>query len=215
MDFEQARAELVEILRQEGISAERVLKAIASVPRHLFVPRAFRVFAYDNRALPIGREQTISQPYTVAYMLERLNIDSPALKVLEIGTGSGYQTALLAYMGCEVFSIERDRRLFLRARRTLRTVLDVEKLRRVHLYWRDGLEGLPRHAPYPRIIASAAVRAVPFAWLQELALGGVLVFPLMMGSVERMAVVRRPGVSVYTFRLEGYFRFVEAKPGVE
>lgn len=205
----------METLRKEGISNEKVLKAIEHLPRHLFVPAALYPFAYENRALPIGRGQTISQPYTVAFMLEKLDINRDKLRVLEIGTGSGYQTALVAYLGCEVYSLERDRELFLRAKKVLRHVLDEGAIRRVHLYWRDGFEGLPRHSPYHRIVVSAAVGTVPSVWLEELDVGGVLVCPVVLAGFQRMLIVGRPAAEVYTFRQEGYFRFVEAKPGVE
>ncbi|RMG05939.1 MAG: protein-L-isoaspartate(D-aspartate) O-methyltransferase [Nitrospirae bacterium] len=174
MDFDKLRRDMVERqLMARGISDERVLDVMGRIPRHLFVDESIRHRAYDDCALPIGEGQTISQPYMVAVMTELL-IPREGSRVLEIGTGSGYQAAVLAELGCEVFSVERSPVLNERASRVL------EKLGypNVHLFVGDGSKGLPEHAPFDRIIITAASPDIPQPLIDQLSDGGILVAPI-------------------------------------
>jgi protein-L-isoaspartate(D-aspartate) O-methyltransferase len=160
-------------LRRQGISDARVLAAMRTVPRHAFVPAEEQAAAYDDRPLPIGFGQTISQPYIVAFMTEALGLTSEDV-VLEIGTGSGYQAAVLAEIAREVYTIELLPELADRARRTL----EVQGYRNVHVRAGDGYRGWPEHAPFPRIIVTAAPEEVPAALVDQLAVGGTMVVPV-------------------------------------
>jgi protein-L-isoaspartate(D-aspartate) O-methyltransferase len=167
------RARLVEALRQKGIKDLAVLKAVAETPRHLFVPEAVRHRAYEDTPLPIGAGQTISQPFTQARYLEALRL-SPRARVLEIGTGSGYQTALLAALADQVFTVERVRTLAERARRVLREA----GVANVSVLLGDGTLGWSAYAPYQAILVAAGGPEVPAPLLEQLALGGRLLIPL-------------------------------------
>jgi protein-L-isoaspartate(D-aspartate) O-methyltransferase len=171
--FAEARATLLGQLRREGIQAEEVLAAVSRVPRHLFVPAEYLDYAYSNQPLPIGHGQTISQPYIVALMSELLQV-SEGEKVLEIGTGSGYQAAVLAEMGCEVFSIEIVQPLAELAARNLARIGQDS----VHLRVGDGYLGWPEEAPFPRIIVTAAPEEIPEKLVEQLAIGGRMVIPV-------------------------------------
>jgi protein-L-isoaspartate(D-aspartate) O-methyltransferase len=184
MTSRRTRLRMVERLRDKGIRDERVLAAMAAVPRHLFVDEALASRAYEDTALPIGFSQTISQPYVVARMLESLLGDKGApRKVLEVGTGCGYQAAVLAQLASEVYSIERIRALLERARANLRA-LRLSNLRLVHA---DGTVGLEAAAPFDAIVVAAASAAVPQALLRQLARGGRMVLPLKTGRTPRAA----------------------------
>ncbi|TDR78334.1 protein-L-isoaspartate(D-aspartate) O-methyltransferase [Paludibacterium purpuratum] len=176
---DRTRMRMIDRLRQAGIRDERVLAAMYEVQRHLFVDQALATRAYDDVALPIGMGQTISQPLTVARMTELLFADRPIGKVLEIGTGCGYQTAVLLKMGATVYSIERIGTLLDKARKHLRTA----KLVHARLVHGDGHFGLPEAAPFDGIIMAAAAKAVPEALLGQLAEGGRLIMP--MGDTEQ------------------------------
>jgi protein-L-isoaspartate(D-aspartate) O-methyltransferase len=165
---------LADFLRREGIVDERVLAAIAEIPRARFVPDDLRGHADDDRPLPIGHGQTISQPFVVAYMTERLHLGGSE-RVLEIGTGSGYQTAILARLAEEVFSVEIVPELAARARALLVDTLGVANAR---LRTGDGSEGWPEEAPFDRVIVTAAAAAVPPALLAQLAPGGRMILPV-------------------------------------
>jgi protein-L-isoaspartate(D-aspartate) O-methyltransferase len=189
-------------LRARGIRDERVLAAMARVPRHEFVPSDFRPQAYEDHPLPIGQEQTISQPYIVALMLEYLAIE-PEDTVLEIGTGSGYQSALLAELAKYVYTIERHPALANFA------AADLMRLgySNVTVLVRDGSRGLPEHAPYDRIVVSAATPAIPPALLAQLSEGGRMILPVGSEHAQELQLIRkRNGVPLVT-RLEGC-RFV-------
>jgi len=190
MTSQRTRLRMVERLREKGIRSERVLAAMAAIPRHVFVDEALASRAYEDTALPIGFSQTISQPYVVARTLESLIGDAgvPA-KVLEIGTGCGYQAAVLAQIAREVYSVERIRALLERARANLRG-LRLSNLRLTH---GDGNLGLAQVAPFDAIAVAAAAREVPQALLQQLAPGGRMVLPLKAaaGSVQRLALYVR------------------------
>lgn len=199
--FEDERRELVAILRQRGITSERVLHAMQNVERHQFVMPAFTNRAYDDSALPIANGQTISQPYTVAVMTEKLGVEKGS-KVLEIGTGSGYQAAVLAEMGCRVFTIERHMELHLQARKLL------EKLNyRVAARCGDGTVGWKEFAPYDGIIVTAAAPEIPQPLLNQLAEGGKLVVPVGTMAGQSLRVVMRIGDTFETTEVQG-FKFV-------
>ncbi len=188
MTSRRTRLRMIERLREKGIRDERVLAAMSAVPRHLFVDEALASRAYEDSALPIGFSQTISQPYVVARMIESLIGDNgmPA-RVLEIGTGCGYQAAVLAQLAREVYSVERIRALLERARANLRG-LRLSNLRLTH---GDGNLGLQQAAPFDAIIVAAAARAVPQALLQQLAQGGRMVLPLKTAQAQRLALLER------------------------
>jgi protein-L-isoaspartate(D-aspartate) O-methyltransferase len=190
MTSQRTRLRMVERLREKGIEDERVLAAMAAVPRHLFVDEALASRAYEDTALPIGFSQTISQPYVVARMIESLIGDSgvPA-KVLEVGTGCGYQAAVLAQLAREVYSVERIAALLERARANLRS-LRLSNLRLTH---GDGNFGLQQAAPFDAIVVAAAAREVPQALLRQLARGGRMVLPLTAGrrGAQRLALYER------------------------
>jgi protein-L-isoaspartate(D-aspartate) O-methyltransferase len=189
MTSQRTRARMVERLREQGIGDERVLAAMASVPRHLFVEEALASRAYEDTALPIGFGQTISQPYVVAKMAEALLAGKPAGKILEIGTGCGYQAAVLARLFPEVYSIERLKGLHERARANL-VGLRLKNLRLAH---GDGYAGLAKAAPFQSIILAAAPRQVPEALRSQLAPGGRMVLPLESGGVQQMVLIERSG----------------------
>ena len=183
--FEKERTEMIELLRQRGIRDESLLKAMQQVEREHFVLPAFMNKAYDDSALPIAHGQTISQPYTVAFQTERLQVRKDS-KVLEIGTGSGYQAAILAEMGCRVFTIERHMELHLHSRKLL------EKLG-YHVAARcgDGTVGWNEYAPYDGIIVTAAAPEVPQPLLDQLANGGHLVIPVGDLDSQSIRVITR------------------------
>ncbi len=184
--FKRSRLRMVERLRQKGIRDSRVLEAMARVPRHLFVPEALSHQAYSDFPLPIGFGQTISGPSTVAFMLEALKLQGGE-KVLEVGTGSGYQAALLAEIGTRVFSVERIPELAKRARLTLDRLGYGTVLIRVG----DGSKGWPEEAPFDRIIISASSPKLPLRLCEQLALEGIMVLPLLTDGEERLIRVKR------------------------
>ena len=184
--FKRSRLRMVEELRQKGIKDLRVLEAMARVPRHLFVPEALNHRAYSDFPLPIGFGQTISSPLTVALMLEALKLQGRE-KVLEVGTGSGYQAALLAEIGTRVFSIERIPELAKRARITLDRLGYGTVLIKVG----DGSKGWPEEAPFERIIISASSPKLPLRLCEQLALEGIMVLPLLKDGKERLMRVKR------------------------
>jgi len=191
---EALRRRMVETqIRARGIENEAVLEAMRRVPRHLFVPEAQRPDAYDDSPLPIGYGQTISQPYVVAYMTEALDI-RPNLRVLEIGTGSGYQAAVLAEIGCEVYSIEIVPELAARARATLGEL----GYTRVHVRHGDGYLGWPEAAPFDRVIVTAAPPVLPEILVEQLAVGGILIAPVGGLLEQTMTIVRKTDKGLVT-----------------
>jgi protein-L-isoaspartate(D-aspartate) O-methyltransferase len=208
MTSKRTRKRLVEQLRHEGINNKDVLQAIIEVPRHLFVEEALRDRAYDNIPLPIGNGQTISQPYVVAKMTEAV-ASGPLHKVLEIGTGSGYQTAVLAQLADEVYSIERIETLY----RATKQLLPELGLRNVHLRYGDGHQGWAQYAPFDGIIVTAAVSVVPETLLQQLADGGRMVIPVGPSDSQMLQLITRIGEQFQTVNLDPV-RFVPFKDGV-
>jgi protein-L-isoaspartate(D-aspartate) O-methyltransferase len=187
--YRQRRARMVaEQIEARGVRDPRVLAAVRKVPRHLFVPLSLRDDAYDDSPLPIGLGQTISQPYIVAYMTELLQLE-PAHRVLEIGTGSGYQAAVLAELVSEVYSVELLPELAERAR----TTLQAAGYTKVHLRTGDGYLGWPEHAPFDRIVVTAAPAEVPGALVDQLSEGGRLVIPVGTASQYIRVITRRGG----------------------
>ena len=175
------RQQLVNSLRQKGISDERVLEAINSIPRHFFLDSAFDKVAYDDKAFPIAEGQTISQPYTVAYQTQLLEVKSFE-KVLEIGTGSGYQSIVLAEMGAQVYTIERQKKLFDEHRKFFLR----NKYPNIKYFFGDGFEGLPTYSPFDKIIVTAAAPFLPPKLLEQLRVGGKMVIPVGEGAVQRI-----------------------------
>lgn len=177
------RQNLVQVLKDKGITDEKVLDAIGIVPRHVFLESTFVEFAYQDKAFPIGSGQTISQPFTVAMQSQLLNI-SKGMKVLEIGTGSGYQACILAQMGAKVFTIERQRNLYMKTKPFL-----AEFQYNIKTFLGDGNKGLPTFAPFDRVLITAAAPEIPEALVNQLKVGGIMVIPLndeMDASKQRM-----------------------------
>ncbi|MFH1121221.1 MAG: protein-L-isoaspartate(D-aspartate) O-methyltransferase [Bacteroidota bacterium] len=196
------RKKLVESIRRKGIADENVLKAMEAVPRHLFFDSGFLEFAYEDKAFPIGAGQTISQPFTVAFQTELLNIKRGD-KVLEVGTGSGYQASILYQMGAKVFSIERQRVLFSRAKEYLPKMGFGVKV-----FFGDGYKGLPAFAPFDKIIVTAGAPYVPEALAEQLKPGGILVIPVDEGDSQLMTTVRKMTDGSLKTEHHGRFRFV-------
>lgn len=175
------RKKLVDIIRHKGIQDERVLTAINNIPRHFFLDSAFDEVAYEDRAFPIGEKQTISQPYTVAYQTQLLDV-KPFDKVLEIGTGSAYQASVLAELGAQVFTIERQKKLF----ESNKKFEYLRKYPNIKFFYGDGYEGLPTYAPFDRVLITAAAPDVPPKLVEQLKIGGKMVIPMGTGEVQVM-----------------------------
>lgn len=201
------RNKLVEEIRRKGITDEMVLAAINRVPRHLFMDSGFIRFAYRDQAFPIRAGQTISQPYTVAFQTQLLAVE-PRLKVLEIGTGSGYQAAVLAEMGAQVFTIERQKELYLMSQSLLSNLHY-----RLHFFYGDGYQGLPTYGPFDRILITAAAPEIPEKLLEQLKTGGRLVVPLGDSSSQVMTLIEKNGESDFTRSQHGLFVFVPMLSG--
>ena len=196
------RNQLVSTLQQKGITDLRVLDAIKRIPRHLFLNSSFEDYAYQDKAFPIGAGQTISQPYTVAFQTQLLEIQKDH-KVLEIGTGSGYQTAVLCMMGAKVYSVERQSELF----KQTSVLLPKLGIRPKHLTFGDGYKGLPTYGPFDSIIVTAGAPYIPQPLMAQLKIGGRLVIPLGE-DVQIMTLLIRKNETQFEKHELGEFRFV-------
>jgi len=196
------RQKLVNSIREKGIKDERVLSAINNIPRHLFLDSSFLEFAYDDKPFPIGSGQTISQPYTVAFQTEILEIEK-GLKVLEIGTGSGYQACVLEEMGAKVFSVERQKKLFIKTKAFLKKLGYRSKI-----FYGDGNKGLPTFAPFDRILITAAAPQIADDLLDQLKVGGIMVVPFGSGNVQSMMKITKGKNGELTKENLGNFSFV-------
>lgn len=206
--FKGKRKRLVEQLRLKGIKDQKVLSAIEKIPRHLFFDTttarpALLDHAYSDKALPIGAGQTISHPYTVAFQTEQLGV-TPGEKVLEIGTGCGYQTAVLLEMGAKVFSIERQKSLFDKTKLFLPFI----GYRGARLIYGDGYKGLPQFAPFDKIIVTAGAPYIPNDLLVQLKVGGVMLIPLGEGSTQEMVWLKKNSDTNFDKKILGNFKFV-------
>ena len=205
------RKQMVEALREKGINDELVLQAMEAVPRHWFIDSALDAFAYEDRALKIGCDQTISHPSTVA-MQSQLLLLKPGMKVLEIGTGSGYQAAILCKMGAKVFSVERQKGLFDKTRALL-----AELGFRVRCFLGDGYQGLQEvnYGPYDRVIVTCGAREIPTALMQQLKEGGIMVIPLDDDEGQEMLRITKNGPEEKDWKVErlGAYSFVPMLDG--
>lgn len=207
--YKGLRRKLVEELRGKGIFSENVLYAISTVPRHLFLDKAFDEWAYKDNAFPIDCEQTISQPYTVAFQTELLQI-KPKDKVLEIGLGSGYQACILFEMGAKVYSIERHKLLHDKTQKRLKRI----GYQGVRTFYGDGYLGLPTFAPFDKILITAAIHKIPEELVKQLKPGGIMVLPI--GSTDGsqvMTELRKSEQGAITLLEHGFFRFVPMLEG--
>jgi protein-L-isoaspartate(D-aspartate) O-methyltransferase len=215
LDSQAVRARMVQKIAAQGVSDARVLAAIAAVERHRFVDSALVNQAYEDTSLPIGLAQTISKPSVVARMIELLLAGRTAAggrlgRVLEVGTGCGYQAAVLSQVASEVYSIERLRGLHDRARENLRTF----RLANVHLLFGDGMAGFAQGAPYAGIIAAAGGEAVPATWTDQLAEGGRIVAPMVMANRQQALVVVEKNAGRLTQTVLESVHFVPLKSGI-
>ena len=196
------RHQLIQVLKDKGITDKAVLKAIGDIPRHLFMDSSFEDHAYKDKAFPIGADQTISHPYTVAFQSQQLMV-KPGVKVLEIGTGSGYQTAVLCHMGAVVYSIERQHELF----RTSLKRLPALGFKAKKIIFGDGYKGYSGKAPFDRIIVTAGAPFIPEALLAQLAIGGIMVIPVGKEN-QKMSVITRTSDADFEQLVLGNFKFV-------
>jgi len=197
------RRQLVDTLREKGIKDERVLSAINILPRHFFLDKAFEEWAYQDKAFPIGNEQTISQPFTVAYQTVLLDVQKRE-KIMEIGTGSGYQAAILALLGARVYTIERQELLYEESTRLLKELA----VGNIRTYYRDGYKGLAEFAPFDKIIVTAGAPSVPEALQSQLRIGGIMVVPVGDGKHQIMFKITRLSETKYKEEKLDKFKFV-------
>ncbi len=196
------RKRLVDNIRRKGITNENILIAINKIPRHLFLDSSFLEFAYDDKPFPIGSGQTISQPYTVAFQTEILDV-SKGHKILEIGSGSGYQACVLEEIGAKVFSIERQKKLYHKTKEF------IGKLGyKIKFFYGDGYKGVPAFAPYDRILITAAAPEIPDELIQQLKPGGKIVIPMGGGDVQTMLRLTKTQEGKIVREDFGAFRFV-------
>jgi protein-L-isoaspartate(D-aspartate) O-methyltransferase len=194
------RKKLVDTVRSKGITHEKVLAAIEKIPRHFFLDSAFDDVAYEDKAFPIGEGQTISQPYTVAYQTQLLDVKTFD-KVLEIGTGSAYQASVLAELGVQVFTIERQKKLF----DSNKKFDYIKRYPNIKFFYGDGYEGLPTFAPFDKVLITAAAPEIPQKLIAQMKTGGVMVIPVGSGDVQVMKrLVKQPDGSM---REEVFDRF--------
>lgn len=211
LSSERSRERMVGRLQEQGITDQRVLSAMLAVPRHLFVDEGLASRAYEDAALPIGHEQTISQPWVVARMLSVLAEGRELGKVLEVGAGCGYQAAVLAHLAREVYAVERIRGLYELARNNLHSMRLPGRLRVV---FGDGMAGLPGNAPFDAIAIAAAGLKIPQALLEQLAPGGRLIAP-EGGAEQRLVLIERTGTASWKRQELDAVRFVPLRPGTQ
>ena len=180
------RKKLTDGIRKKGIIDEKILEAFNRIPRHFFLDSAFDDVAYEDRAFPIGEGQTISQPYTVAYQTMLLQV-KPFEKILEIGTGSVYQACVLAELGAQVYTIERQKKLF----DTNKEFAYLKKYPNIKFFYGDGYEGLPTYSPFDKVLITAAAPEIPPKLIEQLKVGGMMVLPLGSGEVQQMKRVTK------------------------
>lgn len=203
------RKALIDTLRKKGIKNERILQAISGLPRHWFLDAAFADWAYKDVPFPIGNEQTISQPYTVAFQTQLLEVE-PKEKILEIGTGSGYQACILSILGAKVYTIERQESLFHKTNLLIQNM----GFGQIRTFLKDGFEGLPRFAPFDKIIITCGANEIPSPLVNQLKVGGIMVIPL--GDKEqKMLRITKLSETEYKSEEFGYFRFVPLLKGIE
>ncbi len=193
---------LVDEIQKKGITDEAVLSAIGRVPRHAFMDSGFINFSYKDSAFPIGAGQTISQPYTVAFQTQLLEV-KPHEKILEIGTGSGYQAAVLCELGVTVYTIERQRELFVKSQRLLG-----ELGYKIHFFYGDGYAGLPAYAPFDKILVTAGASNIPEALVKQLKIGGRMVIPVGEGANQEMLLIIKKSDTETDVTRHGTFLFV-------
>ena len=197
------RKKLVETIRTKGISDEKILSAINTIPRHYFLDSAFDELAYEDRAFPIGEGQTISQPYTVAYQTQLLEI-KPFEKILEVGTGSAYQACVLAELGVQVYTIERQKKLF----DANKNFAYLKKHHGIKFFYGDGYEGLPTFAPFDKVLITAAAPEIPQRLIEQLKPGGMMVIPVGSGDVQQMKRITKLESGDLKEELFDHFSFV-------
>lgn len=202
------RKQLVDNIRQKGITDENVLAAINNIPRHYFLDTAFEGIAYEDRAFPIGEGQTISQPYTVAYQTQLLEV-KPFEKVLEIGTGSAYQACVLGELKVNLYTIERQKKLF----DLVKLFPYKSKYPTIKFFYGDGYEGLPTYAPFDKVIITAAAPSIPEKLLQQMKIGGKMVIPVGEKDVQRMLRITKIGENEYQEEVFDDFSFVPMLTG--
>jgi len=197
------RRKLIDSIRMKGIRNERLLQAMEEVPRHYFFDSSFLKFAYEDKPFPIGSGQTISQPYTVAFQTELLHIEKND-KVLEVGTGSGYQACILSRLGAKVYSIERIKDLYTKTK-SLLPKIDCNNIK---IFYGDGYKGLPTFAPFDKILVTAAAPYIPDALIDQLKIGGILVIPVGASGSQIMYRLTKTSDNDYETEDHGLFRFV-------
>ncbi len=203
------RKKLVDTIRAKGITDEAVLDAVSRIPRHFFLDSAFDDVAYEDRAFPIGEDQTISQPYTVAYQTQLLEVKKFD-KVLEVGTGSVYQASVLAELGAQVFTIERQKKLY----DNNKQFTYIRKYPSIKFFYGDGYEGLPTYGPFDKILITAAAPEIPPKLVQQLKTGGMMVIPVGAGDRQQMMRLTKLPDGSLKEELFDYFSFVPMVEGV-
>lgn len=203
------RKKLVEEIREKGITNKRILKVMEALPRHFFLDKAFEEWAYVDKAFPIGNDQTISQPYTVAFQTQLLDPQKRE-KILEIGTGSGYQAAILAMLGARVYTIERQELLYQRAQK----LLDQLQVGNIRCFYRDGFKGLAEFAPFDKIIVTAGATEIPEKLVEQLKVGGIMVIPVGE-EAQKMLKITKVAEDKIEIEERGFFRFVPFLKGTE
>ena len=202
------RKRLVDVLKEKGITHQEVLDAIHFIPRHYFIDTVFDAKAYDDIALRIEAEQTISQPFTVAFQSQLLDVEK-GTKVLEVGTGSAYQACILAQMGAKVFTIERQKKLF----DLNKTFKYLKNFSNIKFYYGDGFEGLSTFAPFDRVIITAAAPFIPHTLMQQLKPGGIMVIPVDEGDAQRMLKITKKADGTFDEEKFEMFSFVPMLSG--